>query len=140
MFLCPLDGTPTLLLNPMDSQLEEVRHRIHKAEVEIVEVKQDLAIAKQAGSKGGEEEVRFLRGRLDKLDSQLLSLNEKENILLRSQAPSKPCLQLVHAGSDHVTLHSCNNLDEFYPLYPGTPGTSCIRRLACARELVLALA
>ena len=75
----------------MDSHLEEVRHRIRKAEVEIVEVKQELAIAKQAGSKGGEEEVRFLR-------SRLLSLQEEKNILLRSQAPSKPCLWLVHTG------------------------------------------
>ena len=89
----------------MDSHLEEVRHRIRKAEVEIVEVKQELAIAKQAGSKGGEEEVRFLRGRLDKLDSQLLSVNEKDNILLRIQAPSKPCLQLVHAGLPVFTPH-----------------------------------
>ena len=70
----------------MESQLEKVRHKIRKAEDEIVEVKQELAIAKQAGNKG-EEEVRFLRGRVEKLDSQLLSLNEKENILLRSQAP-----------------------------------------------------
>ena len=89
----------------MESQLEEVRHRIRKAEDEIVLVKQELAIAKQAGNKGGEEEVRFLRGRLEKLDSQLLSLNEKENILLRSQAPGKQCLELVLA-SDFILLHS----------------------------------
>ena len=82
----------------MESQLEEVRDKIRKAEDEIVEVKQELAIAKQAGNKGGEEEDRFLRGRVEKLDSQLLSLNEKENILLRSQAPSKPCFQLVRNG------------------------------------------
>ena len=89
----------------MESQLEEVRHRIRKAEDEIVEVKQELAIAKQAGNKGGEEEVRFLRGRLEKLDSQLLSLNEKENILLRSQAPGKQCLELVLACV-FILLHS----------------------------------
>ena len=89
----------------MESQLEEVRHRIRKAEDEIVEVKQELAIAKQAGNKGGEEEVRFLRGRLEKLDSQLLSLNEKENILLRSQAPGKQCLELVLACG-FILLHS----------------------------------
>ena len=89
----------------MESQLEEVRHRIRKAEDEIVVVKQELAIAKQAGNKGGEEEVRFLRGRLEKLDSQLLSLNEKENILLRSQAPGKQCLELVLA-CDFILLHS----------------------------------
>ena len=93
----------------METQLEEVRYRIRKAEDEIVEVKQELAIAKQAGNKGGEEEVRFLRGRLEKLDSrldsQLLSLNEKENILLRSQAPGKQCLELVLACV-FILLHS----------------------------------
>ncbi|KAA6418757.1 MAG: hypothetical protein FRX49_11245 [Trebouxia sp. A1-2] len=73
----------------MESQLEAVRQEIRSAKDEIVEVKQELAIAKQAGNKGGEKEVRFLRGRLEKLDSQMLSLNEKENILLRSQAPGK---------------------------------------------------
>ena len=52
----------------MKSQLEEVRHKIRKAEDEIVDVKQELAIAKQAGNKGGEEEVRFLRGRVEKLE------------------------------------------------------------------------
>ena len=57
MFLCALGGTPTLLLNPTDSQLEEARHRIRKAEVEIVEVKQDLAAAKEA--KNGEREITF---------------------------------------------------------------------------------
>ena len=95
MGFCASGSKPTLLPNTMESQLEEVRHRIRKAEDEIVLVKQELAIAKQAGNKGGEEEVRFLRGRLEKLDSQLLSLNEKENILLRSQAPGKQCLELV---------------------------------------------
>ena len=82
----------------MESQLEAVRQDIRSVKDEIVEVKQELAIAKQAGSKGVEEEVRFLRGRLEKLDSQLLSLNEKENILLRGQASGNHCLQLVHAG------------------------------------------
>ena len=89
---------PTLLLNTMEIQLEAVRQDIRDVKDEIVEVKQELAIAKQAGTKGDEEEVRFLRGRLEKLDSQLLNLQEKENILLRSQAPSKPCLWLVHTG------------------------------------------
>ena len=81
----------------MDSQLDAVRHRICKAEDEIVEVKQNLAAAEQPGNKS-EEDVKFFRGRLEKLDSQLVSLQEKENILLRSQTPSKPCLQLVHVG------------------------------------------
>lgn len=89
----------------MESQLEAVRQEIRSAKDEIVEVKQELAIAKQAGNKGGEKEVRFLRGRLEKLDSQMLSLNEKENILLRSQAPGKQCLELVLA-CDVIVLHS----------------------------------
>ena len=82
----------------MESQLEAVRQNIRSVKDEILEVKQELAIAKQAGNKGGEEEVRFLHGRLEKLENQLLSLQDKKNSLLRIQAPSKPCLQLVQAG------------------------------------------
>ena len=52
-FVCFSAG-PSLLLSTMDSQMEEVRHRIRNAEVEIVEVKQEIAIAKQAGNRGGE--------------------------------------------------------------------------------------
>ena len=110
MFLCALGGTPTLLLNPMDNQLKEVRHRIRKAEVEIVEVKQDLAAAKEAKNV---EREKSLFDMLLSLNNQLLSLQEKENILLRSQAPSKLCLQLVHIGflcSRHVasqSSHAC---------------------------------
>lgn len=95
---------PTLLQNVMESLLEAVRQDICSAKDEIVEVKQELAIAKQAGKKGGGEEARFLRRRLEKLDTQLLSLNE-ENILLRSQAPGKQCLELVLA-CDFILLHS----------------------------------
>ncbi|DBA91896.1 TPA: hypothetical protein ACH3X2_003802 [Trebouxia sp. C0005] len=72
----------------MDSQLDAVRHRICKAEDEIVETKQELAAAKQAGNKGGAEEVKFLRGQLLSLNNQLSSLQEEKNILLRSQTPS----------------------------------------------------
>ncbi|DBA90914.1 TPA: hypothetical protein ACH3X1_016120 [Trebouxia sp. C0004] len=81
----PAGGKPTLLLTTMDSQLEAVRQDIRSVKDNIVEIEQELAIAKQAGNKGGEEVVRFLRGRLEKLDSQVLSLNEKENILLLTQ-------------------------------------------------------
>ena len=98
MCLCASGGKPTLLLNIMDSQLEAVRQDIHDVKEKIVRIEQNLASAEQAGNKGAEEEVRFLRGRLEKLDSQLLSLNEKENILLRGQASGNHCLQLVHAG------------------------------------------
>ena len=96
--VCASGGTPTLLLNIMDTQLEEVRHKIRKAEDEIVEIKQDLIIAKQARNRGGEEDTKFLRGQLLSLNNLLSSLQEKENILLRSQAPSKSRLWLVHTG------------------------------------------
>ena len=107
MLLCALGGTPATLLNTMESQLEAVQHRIRKAEDEIVEIKQELTIAKQAGNKGGEEEVKFLRGRLEKLDSRLLSLQEEKNTLLRSQAPSKPCFSacMYWLTCIHIMLH-----------------------------------
>lgn len=89
----------------MESLLEAVRQDICSDKDEIVEFKQELAIAKQVGNKGGEEEVRFLPRRLEKLDTQLLSLNEKENILLCSQAPGKQCLELMLA-CDCILLHS----------------------------------
>ena len=89
----------------MESQLEAVRQDIRSAKDKILETEQDLTIAKQAGNRGGEEEVKFLRGQLLSLNGQLLSLNnqlsgmqEEKNILLRGQAPGKPCLQLVHTG------------------------------------------
>ena len=84
----------------MDSQLDAVRHRICKAEDEIVKTKQDLAAAEQTGNKGKE---RVLLNLLLSLNNQVLSLNEQENILLRNQAPSKPCLQLVHLGLPVLT-------------------------------------
>ena len=43
----------------MDSQLDAVRHRICKAENEIVEIKQDLAAAKKA--KNREREGKLLQ-------------------------------------------------------------------------------
>ena len=82
----------------MESQLEAVRQDICSVKDKIMAIEQDLVIAKQSGNKGGEEEVNFLRGRLEKLDSQLVSLQEKENILLRGQASGNHCFQLVHIG------------------------------------------
>ena len=78
----------------MDDQLEAVRQDIRSVKDKIVKIERDLAIAKQSGNKGGEEELRFLRGRLEKLDSQLLSLQEKKINLLRSQAPGSIALSL----------------------------------------------
>ena len=108
MFLCALGGTPTLLLSPMDSQLEAVQHRVCTVEGRLVEAEQDLAAAKEA--KNGEQERKLfdlllsLNNQLSGLNNQLSGLQEEKNILLRSQAPSKPCLQLVHAGSHHVAF------------------------------------
>lgn len=88
----------------MDSQLEVVRQDIRDVKGKIAKTEQNLAVAERPGNKT-EEDVKFFRGRLEKLDSQLVSLNnllsglqEEKNILLRSQALSKPCLQLVHTG------------------------------------------
>lgn len=72
----------------MDTQQKEVRHKIRKAEDEIVEIKQDLVIAKQARNRGVEEDTKFLRGQLLSLNNLLSSLQEKENLILRSQAPT----------------------------------------------------
>ncbi|DBB00231.1 TPA: hypothetical protein ACH3X1_014060 [Trebouxia sp. C0004] len=75
----------------MDGQLEAVRQDIGSVKDKILAIEQDLAAAKEA--KHGERE-KSLFDMLLSLNNQLLSLQEKENILLRSQAPSKPCFQL----------------------------------------------
>ena len=100
--LYTLGGKPILLLSTMDSQLEAVRQDIGSVKDEIVKTKQDLAAAEQAGNKG---EKRVLLDLLLSLNNQLLSLQEEKNILLRNQAPSKPCLQLERAGLP--TFTSC---------------------------------
>lgn len=71
----------------MDGQLEAVRQDMHTVKDEIAEVKQSLAVAEHAHN-----------ALLLSLNNQLLSLQEEKNILLRSQAPSKACLWLVHSG------------------------------------------
>ena len=72
----------------MDGQLDPVKQDIRNIQERIVRYEQKLAVAEQAGNK--EEETSLI--------NLLSGLQEKENILLRSQAPSKPCLQLVHSG------------------------------------------
>ena len=84
----------------MDSQLDAVRHRICKAEDEIAEVKQKLAAAERAHDAEREQSLFNL---LLSLNNQLSGLQEEKNILLRNQAPSKPCLRLVHTGSPVFT-------------------------------------
>ena len=86
----------------MDSQLDAVRHRICKAEDKIAKTEQKLAAAERPGNKT-EEDVKFFRAQLLSLNNQLSSLQEEKNILLRSQTPSKPCLQLVHLGLPVLT-------------------------------------
>ena len=124
MFLCALGRTTTLLPDTMEGQLASVRQNIRSVQEQIVKYEQKLAEAERAGNKGVEEEVRFLRGQLLSLNNQLLSLQEKENILLRSQAPSKPCLQLVHTGLP-VFISCCTPFSFAYPV----AGHSCYPRL-----------
>ena len=83
MFLCALDGTPSLLPNAMEGQLASVRQNILSVQQQIVKYEQKLAAAERAGNKGVEEEVRFLRGQLLSLNNQLSGLQEEKNILLR---------------------------------------------------------
>ncbi|KAL3135946.1 hypothetical protein ABBQ32_006989 [Trebouxia sp. C0010 RCD-2024] len=68
----------------MDSQLEEVRHKIPKVEDKIEKIEQALATAEEA--KNGEQE-RKLFDMLLSLNNQLSGLQEEKNILLCSQAP-----------------------------------------------------
>ena len=98
-----LGGTPTLLLSTMGSQLEAVRQDIRSVKDELVEIKQDLAAAKKA--KNAQQE-RKLFDLLLCLNNQLSGLQEEKNILLRGQAPGKPCLQLVHTGLPVIILRS----------------------------------
>lgn len=82
----------------MDGQLEAVRQDMRSVKDKIAEVKQGLAVAEHAHN-----------ALLLSLNNQLLSLQEEKNILLRSQAPSKPCIQLVHTAylcSHHFARHS----------------------------------
>lgn len=90
-----LGGQPLLLLSTMDGQLEAVRQDICDVKGNIAKIEQNLAAAEQP--RNGDQENIHLQLLLT-LNTQLSSLQEKENILLRSQAPSKPCLQLVHTG------------------------------------------
>lgn len=66
----------------MDSQLEEVRHRARKVEDNITDVQQDLATARQAKDVVQE---RVFAELLLNYNKQLLSLQEKETILLHRQ-------------------------------------------------------
>ena len=49
------------------------------------------------------------------LNNQLSGLQEEKNILLRSQAPSKPCFQLVRTGLPVFTLY-CTPFSSAYPV------------------------
>ena len=63
----------------MDSELEPVKQDICSVRERIVRYEQKLAAAEQAGNKEEEKSLIDL----------LSGLQEKENILLRNQAPSK---------------------------------------------------
>ena len=152
--LYALAGTPTLLLSTMDSQLEAVRQDIRSVKDELVEIKQDLAAAKKA--KNAEQERKLfdlllsLNNQLSGLHNQLSGLQEEKKILLRGQAPGKPCLQLVHTGLPVIILRSIqwktriglyqlwmNYIPMIY-LYPGHldthPCASFSRTSTCQQE------
>ena len=82
-------------LDTVDSQLEAVRQEIRNVKDELVEIKQDLAAAKKAKNA---EQKQSLLDLLVSLNNRLNGLEEAKNILLRIQAPSKHCLELVHTG------------------------------------------
>lgn len=91
-----------LLLSTMNSQLEAVQQRICTVKGRILRSQQDLVAAKEAKN---EKQERLLYELLlspytqvNALYKQLNGLQEKKNILLHSQAQSKPCLQVLHAG------------------------------------------
>ena len=63
----------------MDGQLEAVRQNMRTVKDKIVAVERGLAVAEHAHN-----------ALLLSLSNQLLILQEEKNILLRSQAPSKP--------------------------------------------------
>ncbi len=88
----------------MDSQLDAVRHRICKTEDEIVEVKQKVAAAEDAHNAEREQSHFNL---LLSLNQQLSGLQEKENILLRSQAPSK---SLSGLKAENRLIYLCTTL------------------------------
>ncbi|DBA90106.1 TPA: hypothetical protein ACH3X1_003424 [Trebouxia sp. C0004] len=83
----------------MDSPLEPFRQDMRNVQERIVKYEQKLAAAEQAGNK--EEEKLLL--------DLLRSLQEKENILLRSQAPRDP---------DDVLHQVLNTMDELKALLP----------------------
>lgn len=94
----------------MDSELEAVRQAIRNVGDKIVMTEQKLAAAEHAHN--------AVKSRFDLLlsfNNQLLSQQVKENILLRSQAPSEPCLQLVHAGFP-VYTSCCTALSSASPV------------------------
>ena len=85
-----------------------LRGKIVNTEQELAAAKEDLAAAKDA--KNGEQErllfqlllslnnqLGDLNKQLGGLNNQLGGLQEEKIILMHEQAPSKHCLQLVHA-------------------------------------------
>ena len=137
MFLCALGASPSLLLSTMDSQLEAVRQDVRSVKDKIVKIEQDLATNDKEKERfmydlllGLNNQLDGLNNQLGGLNNQLSGLQEKENILLRSQAPSKPCLQLVHTGSPvfksccipfSESWYRCWSSGELYYFVPHTP-------------------
>ncbi|KAL3151520.1 hypothetical protein ABBQ38_012518 [Trebouxia sp. C0009 RCD-2024] len=75
-------------------QVLAVQQEINDVRGEISEVKTSLAEEKKAGHK---KELDLLWGRLEKLDTQLVSLREEKNLLLRAQQNDAAGSALVDA-------------------------------------------
>lgn len=86
----------------MARQLEAVRQDIRSITDKVVKTERKLAAAEHAHN-GERDLLLSINNQLLSLNNQLLSLHEQENILLRSQATSKPCLHLVHTGLPVLT-------------------------------------
>ena len=77
-----------MLPNTAHTQLQAVQQDIKDVKAELYQVKQDLAKAK---SDNDNQEVDFLRKRVEAMDKQLSSLREKDNILLRDLLGGQHC-------------------------------------------------
>ena len=88
-------------------QVLAVQQEINDVRGEISEVKTSLAEEKKAGHK---KEADLLWDRLEKLNTQLVSLREKENLLLRAQQNGGYCSLLLPLAS---LVPMCLNRKEF---------------------------
>ncbi len=85
-------------------EAQKVQQQINVLSGEVSETKIAITAAEQAENG---EKVRFLYGRLEKLDSQLVSLREEMNIVLRGQQRGEPRSPYCLAPTFHTpTCHT----------------------------------